>query len=119
MCEGVSGPWSLGDAAGAFLSGAWQGACLSVVAITDGARCVREDLQALFGEGGHLLLDWYPLAKRVYAPWSRAAPSKSERKRWEQTLLAPLWHGTVAEALSFLARHSRRGPLLSCRGHSA
>ena len=103
LCEGVSGHWSLVEAARAFLCRTWSGACLSVVAITDGARCIREDLHALFGEGVCILLDWYHLSKRVYQNLSMAAPSKSERKRWEQTLLAHLWRGRVAEALAFLA----------------
>jgi hypothetical protein len=102
LCEGVSGQWSLVEAARAFLCRTWSGACLSVVAITDGARCIREDLQALFGSGVRVILDWYHLAKRVYQNLSLAAPGKSVRKTWEQTVLAFLWHGQVLEALSFL-----------------
>jgi hypothetical protein len=102
LCEGVSGQWSLVEAARAFLCRTWSGACLLVVAITDGARCIREDLQALFGAGVRILLDWYHLSKRVYQDLSRAAPSKMARKQWEQTVLNHLWRGEVAEALAFL-----------------
>lgn len=102
LCEGVSGAWSLVEAARAFLCRTWAGTCLSVVAITDGARCIREDMQALFGAGVRILLDWYHLSKRVYQDLSRAAPSKTIRKQWEQTVLNHLWRGEVAEALAFL-----------------
>ena len=103
LCEGLSGQWSLVEAARAFLARTWSGARLSVIAITDGARCIREDLHALFGEGVCIVLDWYHLSKRVYENLSRAAPSKTVRKGWEQSVLAHLWRGRVAEALAFLA----------------
>jgi hypothetical protein len=103
LCEGVSGLWSLVEAARAFLCRTWTGACLSVVAITDGARCIRDDMQALFGSGVRILLDWYHLSKRVYQDLSRAAPGKSVRQEWEQQVLNHLWRGRVAEALAFLA----------------
>jgi hypothetical protein len=103
LCEGVRGQWSLVEAAHAFLCRTWSGACLSVVAITDGARCIREDMQALFGAGVRILLDWYHLSKRVYQDLSRAAPSKTLRKEWEQSVLAHLWRGRVEATLAFLA----------------
>ncbi len=38
---------------------------LPVVALTDGARCIRRDLTAVFGPEVTIILDWYPLEKRV------------------------------------------------------
>jgi hypothetical protein len=103
VCEGVSGVWSLVQAARAFLCRCFAGVSLAVVAISDGARAIREDLHVLFGEGVRILLDWYHLSKRVYENLSMAAPSKIERKHWEQTVLGFLWRGQVEEALTFLS----------------
>lgn len=101
-CEGVSGEWTLVEAARAFLSEVWSGADLSVIAITDGARSIREDLQALFGSGVRIVLDWYHLGKRVHEDLSMAAPGKQVRQAWEQAVLAHRWRGRVEEARSFL-----------------
>ena len=65
FCEGLSEKWSCVAAVSAFLRREWSGQQLSVVAITDGARKIRADLFALFGDGVRVILDWYHLAKRV------------------------------------------------------
>lgn len=62
ICEGVSGTWSLVEAARAYLRQAWSGQTLCVVALTDGAKTIRADLSTLFGEGVQVILDWYHLA---------------------------------------------------------
>jgi hypothetical protein len=76
---------------------------LPVVALTDGARTIRQDLTTLFGSCVRVILDWYHLAKRVYEHLSMCAHSRAERERWEPQVLGFLWHGQVSEALSFLA----------------
>lgn len=91
LCEGVSGNWSVVEAVRAFLREHYSGQHLAVVALTDGAKSIREDLQAVFGQGVRVLLDWYPLSKRVYQNLSLCARSSLERKAWEQTVLAYLW----------------------------
>jgi hypothetical protein len=103
-CEGVSGAWSVVEAVRAFLREQWGGQRLSVVAITDGAKSIREDLEAIFGWHVRVILDWYHLAKRVYQNLSRAAHSAPERKAYEQAVLGHLWRGRVQEALEALSR---------------
>jgi hypothetical protein len=76
---------------------------LPVVALTDGAKTIRQDLAQLFGSCVRIILDWYHLAKRVYEHLSMCAHSRTEREGWEQTVLGFLWRGEVSEALSFLA----------------
>jgi hypothetical protein len=83
---------------------------LPVVALTDGARKIRLDLLALFGEKVTIILDWYHLEKRVYQNLSMCAHSRSEREAWEQKVLGFLWHGQVTEALGFLTALSSRNP---------
>ncbi len=103
LCEGISGRWSLVESARAFLKEQWSGQALSVVAITDEAKTIRADLSALFGEGVRIILDWYHLAKRVYANLSMICFSKKERKEAELAMLGFLWAGKVTEALDFLS----------------
>jgi hypothetical protein len=83
---------------------------LPVVAITDGARCIRADLLALFGVLVSLILDWYHLEKRVYEHLSMIAHSRTEREAWERAVLGLLWQGKVEEALAFLQGLSPRNP---------
>jgi hypothetical protein len=104
LCEGVSGEWTLVEAARAFLRREWSGQRLCVVALTDGARTIRSDLADLFGSGVRVILDWYHLAKRVYQDLSMAAHARKEREAWERSVLSLLWCGKTTEALGFLAR---------------
>lgn len=83
---------------------------LPLVALTDGARSIRQDLTALFGPKVTIILDWYHLEKRGYQHLSMSAHSKTEREVWEQTVLTSLWRGQVEQALSFLSRVSPRNP---------
>jgi hypothetical protein len=103
LCEGISARWSLVEAARAFLKREWSGATLSVVALTDGAKVIRADLSALFGEGVRIVLDWYHLEKRVYQQLSMAAHSMKEREAWERQVLGFVWRGKVAQARAFLS----------------
>ncbi len=108
LCEDVSGGWSLVEAARSFLKKEWSGATLKVVALTDGAKTIRTDLCALFGEGVRIILDWYHLEKRVYQQLSMAAHSMQEREEWERQVLSFLWRGKVAQAREFLLGLSAR-----------
>lgn len=103
FCEGMSEDWSCVAAVSAFLRREWSGKQLSVVAITDGAKKIRSDLFALFGEGVRVILDWYHLAKRVRENLSMVAHSMTEREEWEKAMLGFLWAGEVAKAIDFLS----------------
>jgi hypothetical protein len=101
---------SLARVASAYLRREW-GTCatpLPIVAITDGANKIRQDLDAVFGAGVTIVLDWYHLSKRIYEQLSMSAHSRSERESWEHTVLGFVWKGQVSEALSFLATLSPR-----------
>ena len=104
---GTSNPvHSLPEIAGAHLRQEWHGqeAPLPIVAITDGARKIRQDLATLFGETMPvIILDWYHLAKRVYEHLSMVAHNRSERETLQHDLLGWLWQGKTQESLTFLA----------------
>lgn len=108
FCEGFSEKWSCVSAVSAFLRQEWSGVSLCVVAITDGAKKIRSDLSALFGEGVRVILDWYHLGKRVKENLSMVAHSTPEREEWEKVILGFLWVGKVAEAISFLSELKAR-----------
>jgi hypothetical protein len=100
----------LASVASAYLRREW-GTCptpLPIVALTDGAKKIRQDLCAVFGAGVTIVLDWYHLSKRIYEQLSMSAHSRSERESWEHTVLGYVWKGQVSEALSFLATLSPR-----------
>ena len=102
---------SLPAIAGAHLRQQWQGRAtpLPLVAITDGARKIRQDLAALFGDQmPFVILDWYHLAKRVYEHLSMVAHTRSERETLQQDLLGLLWHGKTEDALQVLSQVTPR-----------
>jgi hypothetical protein len=82
---------------------------LAVVAVTDGARNIRCDLQQVFGSPIiPVILDWYHLAKKVYQLLSMVAHAKDERERMQRKVVGFLWRGEVGEALSYLQGVSPR-----------
>lgn len=102
----------LAEVASAYLRREWgnHSVPLPVVALTDGAKKIRYDLAAVFGECVTIVLDWYHLAKRIYEQLAMSAHGKTERENWEQAVLGFVWKGQVEEALSFLATLSPRNP---------
>ena len=99
--------------ADAHLRHEWHGrdTPLPVVAITDGAHNIRQDLATLFGETMPvIILDWYHLAKRVYEHLSMVAHNRSERETLQHELLGWLWQGKTEDALHVLAQVTPRNP---------
>ena len=121
LCEGRDGSFrylagshdktvSLVTAVGAHLRAEWgqRETPLPVVALTDGAKTIRQDLSSLFGSCVTIILDWYHLAKRVYEHLSMMAYSKAERETAERDVLGLLWRGQVTEAIAFVATFCAR-----------
>jgi hypothetical protein len=110
LCGSTDQKVSLSDVAGAYLRGEWAEphAPLCVVALTDGAHKIRQDLAAVFGSCVTIILDWYHLTKRVYQHLSMVAHSMSEREAFQQKVLGFLWQGQTKQALAFLSGLSAR-----------
>jgi Uncharacterised protein family (UPF0236) len=82
---------------------------LAVVAVSDGARNIRSDLEEVFGSPIiPVILDWYHLSKKVYQLLSMVAHAKDERERMQRKVMGFLWRGEVGEALSYLRGVSPR-----------
>lgn len=85
-----------------------EAAPLAVVAVTDGARNIRSDLERIFGGPIPVILDWYHLTKKVYQLLSMVAHGKEEREWMQRKVVGSLWRGEVGEALSYLREVSAR-----------
>lgn len=75
---------------------------LPVVAISDGAKAVRCQLETIFGQPIPVILDWYHLEKKVWELMSMAARNKAEKETHVAHLLKLLWRGKTAESLRYL-----------------
>jgi len=75
---------------------------LNIVAITDGAKTIRNRLLAIFGGVAILILDWYHLRKKVREMMSMIARNKGEKTLHIREILRRLWRGKVTESLDYL-----------------
>jgi len=75
---------------------------LPVVAITDGAKAIRCQLETIFEHPVPVILDWYHLEKKVWELMSMVARTKAEKEIHVAELLKLLWHGRADQALTYL-----------------
>ena len=75
---------------------------LNIVAITDGARVIRQRLLAIFGVVVTVILDWYHLCQKLRQLMSMIAVNKSEKTIHLKFLIPQLWLGLVDNALDYL-----------------
>lgn len=74
---------------------------ISLVAITDGAQCIRCRLRRLFGKDIIIILDWYHLTEKVRQYTSRLGLSKSVKESHIAEMLRYLWNGQAMSALIY------------------
>jgi hypothetical protein len=75
---------------------------LKIVAITDGAKGIRNRLLTIFGVVVTIILDWYHLCKKVRELMSMIAVNKEEKINHVIQLLYYLWRGMSDEAIEYL-----------------
>jgi hypothetical protein len=75
---------------------------LPVVAITDGAKAIRCQLETIFGHPIPVILDWYHLEKKIWELMSSAARTKTEKEAHISALLKLLWRAQTKDALNYL-----------------
>ena len=75
---------------------------LPLVAISDGARSLKNETKKLFGKDVCHILDWYHLEAKVYQLMTQIARSKEAKKESTEILLAALWQGETARAIGHL-----------------
>jgi hypothetical protein len=74
---------------------------LPLVAITDGAQCIRCRLRRLFGKDIMIILDWYHLTEKIREYSSRLGLSKSIKESHITEMLRYLWNGQPINALIY------------------
>jgi hypothetical protein len=78
---------------------------LQLVAITDGASCIRKCLTENISPNIRVILDWYHLKKKVQSLLSMICYGKKEEKLLHiQSVNALLWRGKVDETLTYLSK---------------
>lgn len=75
---------------------------LNVVAITDGAKTIRQRLLTIFGGEVTVILDWYHLCKKLRELMSMIAANKLEKAQHLKFLFSQLWQGNTASVLEYL-----------------
>jgi hypothetical protein len=99
--EAVLGGSSLEDCIHLMLSKQYGGKPLPLVAITDGAQCIRCRLRRLFGQEVVILLDWYHLGDKIRQYCSRLGVGKALKEVHIAEMLHYLWMGQTTEALIY------------------
>lgn len=75
---------------------------LKMIAITDGATSIRNDLHQFISPGICIILDWYHLQKKVSSLMTMIAPNKADKQQHIKDINAALWKGNTSEAMTFL-----------------
>lgn len=74
---------------------------LPLVAITDGATSIKNELKTIFGEDFTHILDWYHLQKKLKETMTMILPKKY-REDHCQNMLNLLWNGKSIETIAYL-----------------
>ena len=81
---------------------------LPIVAITDGARTIRNRLRSVFGGQVIIILDYYHLKKKMRELLSMIAWNKQQKEENLQILMPLLWEGKTDDCLNYLQTLSPR-----------
>ena len=75
-----------------------------LVFLTDGANCIRENIETFFGFRQHtIILDWLHLEKKCYEYLCMAIKAKKEEKdKIKQEFTAILWTGRMDKTTNYL-----------------
>lgn len=75
---------------------------LNLVAITDGAKSIRNRLLTIFGTAVTTILDWYHLCKKLRQLMSMIAINQTEKTIHLKFLHSQLWQGKVTTVIEYL-----------------
>jgi hypothetical protein len=78
-----------------------KAASLPIVAVTDGATGIKNELKLIFGDGFTHILDWYHLQKKVHGAMTMISV-KADREFYCKDMLALLWKGESLETIAYL-----------------
>ncbi|WP_298360651.1 hypothetical protein [Runella sp.] len=75
---------------------------LPIVAISDGAKSIKNENKEIFGQGLVHILDWYHLQTKVHQLMSQIATSKALKEECSSLIINYLWHGKIIPAVLVL-----------------
>jgi len=75
---------------------------LPIIAITDGAKVIRQHLYSIFGVTLFIILDWYHLGKKVRDLMSMIALNKDDKNIYLKFIFYHLWRGEIYTVLDYL-----------------
>ena len=82
----------------------YQGMPKRLVVISDGAKNIRRRLEAVFGQGVIIILDWYHLKKRINEIMSMMGMKKETKKEHIKKILNHLWYGQFDQAIKYIKK---------------
>ena len=80
---------------------------LPIVAITDGATNIKNELKTIFGEHFTHILDWYHLRKKISQTMTMIVP-KIDKEVHCRNMLQLLWNGKSIETIAYLSKLSAK-----------
>jgi hypothetical protein len=75
---------------------------LPIVAITDGARVIRNRIWSIFGGQVTIILDWYHLNKKMRELLSMISWNKQQKEEHLKILMPLFWEGKTEDCLTYL-----------------
>jgi hypothetical protein len=75
---------------------------LPIVAISDGARSIKNENKEIFGQNVIHILDWYHLQAKVHQLMSQIATSRELKLECSSMIINYLWYGKVIQAVLVL-----------------
>lgn len=75
---------------------------LPIVCISDGARCIKNQNKAIFGDNLVHILDWYHLQSKIVQLMSQIATNKILKEEYIKLIINYLWTGNVIAAVLVL-----------------
>jgi hypothetical protein len=75
---------------------------LPIVAISDGARSIKNENKEIFGQDVTHILDWYHLQAKVHQLMSQIATSKDLKEECSNMIMNYLWYGKIIQAVLVL-----------------
>ena len=75
---------------------------LNLVAIADGAKSIRCQLESVFGAQVTMILDWYHLGRKVRKLMGSIASNQAEKSEHLKFLFSHLWQGKAVAVIEYL-----------------
>jgi hypothetical protein len=94
--------WTIQDALCCWFSAQYGNVRLPIVAITDGAKDIRQRLNSVFGGQIIIILDWYHLNKKIWRFLTMIAQNKAQKLEDGKNIVHLLWEGRTDETIEYL-----------------